>query len=94
MIVLDATDSLNAQLGGAGCHRVGHELGKGRTLAEILGGMKMVAEGVHTTVAARRIARTLGVEMPISEQIYQVLYRGKPPKAAVEELMSRTLKAE
>jgi len=75
-------------------HRVGHELGKGRPLAEILGGMKMVAEGVHTTVAARRIARTLGVEMPISEQIYQVLYRGKPPKAAVEELMSRTLKAE
>jgi glycerol-3-phosphate dehydrogenase (NAD(P)+) len=75
-------------------HRVGHELGKGRTLDEILAGMKMVAEGVHTTAAARRIARALGVEMPISEQIYQVLYRGKPPKKAVEELMSRALKAE
>lgn len=75
-------------------HRVGHELGKGRTLADILAGMKMVAEGVHTTLAARRISRALGVEMPISEQIYQVLYRGKPPKKAVTELMSRALKAE
>jgi glycerol-3-phosphate dehydrogenase (NAD(P)+) len=75
-------------------HRVGHELGKGRTLREILAGMRMVAEGVHTTVAARRIARALGVEMPISEQIYQVLYRGKAPKQVVEELMTRTLKAE
>ena len=75
-------------------HRVGHELGKGRTLDEILAGMKMVAEGVHTTLAARRLSRALGVEMPISEQIYQVLYRGKPPKNAVKELMSRALKAE
>jgi len=75
-------------------HRVGHELGKGRTLSDILAGMKMVAEGVHTTLAARRISRALGVEMPISEQIYQVLYRGKPPKKAVTELMSRALKAE
>ena len=75
-------------------HRVGHELGEGRTLSDILAGMKMVAEGVHTTLAARRISRALGVEMPISEQIYQVLYRGKPPKKAVTELMSRALKAE
>ncbi|MBE0711470.1 MAG: NAD(P)H-dependent glycerol-3-phosphate dehydrogenase, partial [Candidatus Aminicenantes bacterium] len=75
-------------------HRVGQELGKGRTLDEILTGMKMVAEGVHTTLAARRISRALGVEMPISEQIYQVLYRGKPPEKAVTELMSRALKAE
>jgi glycerol-3-phosphate dehydrogenase (NAD(P)+) len=75
-------------------HRVGHELGKGRSLREILAGMRMVAEGVHTTVAARRISRALGVEMPISEEIYQVLYRGKAPRQAVEDLMSRTLKAE
>jgi glycerol-3-phosphate dehydrogenase (NAD(P)+) len=75
-------------------HRVGQELGRGRSLAEITSGMKMVAEGVQTTVAARRIARALGVEMPISEQIYQALYRGKPPRKAVEELMTRTLKAE
>jgi glycerol-3-phosphate dehydrogenase (NAD(P)+) len=75
-------------------HRVGQQLGQGRTLREILAGMKMVAEGVHTTVAARRIARPLGVEMPISEEIYQVLYRGKPVEKAVGDLMSRALKAE
>jgi len=75
-------------------HRVGQQLGQGRTLREVLAGMKMVAEGVHTTVAARRIARTLGVEMPISEEIYQVLYRGKPVAKAVADLMSRALKAE
>jgi glycerol-3-phosphate dehydrogenase (NAD(P)+) len=75
-------------------HRVGHELGKGRTLREILAGMKMVAEGVTTTVAARNIARAAGVEMPISEQIYQVLYRGKPVEKAVVELMTRALKPE
>ena len=75
-------------------HRVGQELGKGRGLREILAGMKMVAEGVHTTVAARRIARALGVEMPISEQIYEVLYRGKAVDKAVNDLMSRALKAE
>lgn len=75
-------------------HRVGQELGKGRGLREILAGMKMVAEGVHTTVAARRIARALGVEMPISEQIYEILYRGKAVDKAVSDLMSRALKAE
>jgi glycerol-3-phosphate dehydrogenase (NAD(P)+) len=75
-------------------HRVGHEIGRGRSLREILAGMKMVAEGIHTTVAARRISRALGVEMPVCEQIYETLYRGKPAKKAVEELMTRTLKAE
>ncbi|HPW18174.1 MAG TPA: NAD(P)H-dependent glycerol-3-phosphate dehydrogenase [Candidatus Aminicenantes bacterium] len=75
-------------------HRVGQELGRGRSLKEILAGMKMVAEGVHTAVTARRLALSLGVEMPISEQIYQLLYRGKPVERAVAELMSRTLKAE
>jgi glycerol-3-phosphate dehydrogenase (NAD(P)+) len=75
-------------------HRVGQELAKGRRLGEIVAGTKMIAEGVHTTVAARRLARTLGVEMPISEQIYQVLYRNKPVEKAVADLMSRALKAE
>ncbi|HSA96063.1 MAG TPA: NAD(P)H-dependent glycerol-3-phosphate dehydrogenase [Acidobacteriota bacterium] len=75
-------------------HRVGQELGKGRRLGEILAGMRMVAEGVHTTVAARRLSRALGVEMPISEQIYQVLYRNKPVQKAVADLMSRALKSE
>jgi glycerol-3-phosphate dehydrogenase (NAD(P)+) len=75
-------------------HRVGQELGRGKKLDEILSGMKMVAEGVHTTHSARRLARAQGIEMPISEQIYQVLYRGKPPRKAVTDLMSRKLKNE
>jgi glycerol-3-phosphate dehydrogenase (NAD(P)+) len=56
--------------------------------------MKMVAEGVHTTISARRLARMQKIEMPISEQIYQVLYRNKPARKALEDLMSRVLKAE
>jgi glycerol-3-phosphate dehydrogenase (NAD(P)+) len=75
-------------------HRVGQQLAQGRKLDEILSGMKMVAEGVHTTLSARRLARANGVEMPIAEQIYQVLYRGKDPRAAVTDLMSRKLKNE
>lgn len=75
-------------------HRVGEQLARGRKIDEILSGMKMVAEGVHTTQSARRLARLRGVEMPISEQIYQVLYRGKAPREAVTDLMSRKLKNE
>jgi glycerol-3-phosphate dehydrogenase (NAD(P)+) len=75
-------------------HYVGHELGKGRALADILAGMKMVAEGVHTTLSARRLSRQCGVEMPISEQIYQVLYKNKPPRKALVDLMTRALKEE
>jgi glycerol-3-phosphate dehydrogenase (NAD(P)+) len=56
--------------------------------------MKMVAEGVHTTDSACRLARAQGVEMPISNQIYQVLYRNKPPRKALQELMSRALGEE
>jgi len=56
--------------------------------------MKMVAEGVHTTDSARRLARAQGVEMPISNQIYRVLYRNKPPRKALQDLMSRALREE
>jgi glycerol-3-phosphate dehydrogenase (NAD(P)+) len=75
-------------------HFVGYELGKGRKLKDILAGMKMVAEGVHTTLSARRLAHARGVEMPISEQVYQVLYRDKPPRKALVDLMSRALREE
>ncbi|HOI44198.1 MAG TPA: NAD(P)H-dependent glycerol-3-phosphate dehydrogenase [Candidatus Aminicenantes bacterium] len=75
-------------------HFVGLELGRGRTLKSILSGMKMVAEGVRTTLSAHHLAHLRGVEMPIAEQVYQVLYRSKAPEKAVEELMSRRLKNE
>ena len=73
---------------------VGCELGRGKKLAEILGAMRMVAEGVGTTAAARALGRKTGVEMPITEQMFAVLYEGRSPKDALRELMERSLKAE
>jgi glycerol-3-phosphate dehydrogenase (NAD(P)+) len=73
---------------------VGMELGRGRTLEEILQGMKMVAEGVKTTLSAFQLAEKLGVEVPITEQMYAILYQGKSARQAVTDLMLRELKAE
>jgi glycerol-3-phosphate dehydrogenase (NAD(P)+) len=73
---------------------VGVELGRGRSLEEILGGMTMVAEGVRTTRSARDLARRVGVEMPIVEEVYALLYEGRPAREAVENLMLRAPKAE
>lgn len=73
---------------------VGLKLGQGRKLSEILGQMKMVAEGVKTTFSAHALAKKVQVEMPIVEQVYKVLYEDKDPKQAVNELMSRDLKEE
>jgi glycerol-3-phosphate dehydrogenase (NAD(P)+) len=73
---------------------VGIQLGQGRQLSEILGEMRMVAEGVKTTESAYNLAKKLGVEMPIIEKMYQMLYENKPAREAVLELMSRNLKAE
>jgi glycerol-3-phosphate dehydrogenase (NAD(P)+) len=56
--------------------------------------MRMVAEGVKTTESAYNLARKMGVEMPIIEQMYQMLYQDKPAREAVLELMTRNLKAE
>jgi glycerol-3-phosphate dehydrogenase (NAD(P)+) len=73
---------------------VGIQVGQGRRLSEILGEMRMVAEGVKTTESAYNLCRKLGVEMPIVEQMYQILYQDKPAREAVLELMTRNLKAE
>lgn len=73
---------------------VGMKLGGGMNLNEILSNMQMVAEGVKTTDSARQLAKTLGVDMPITEKIYEILYQEKTPRQAVIELMTRDLKAE
>jgi glycerol-3-phosphate dehydrogenase (NAD(P)+) len=70
-------------------HRVGVELAKGRTLAEILAEMNEVAEGVPTTRAAVQLGRALDVSIPITDQMYAVLFAGKSPRAAIAELMAR-----
>jgi len=68
-------------------HYVGVELTKGRSLEEITASMAGVAEGVSTTVAVWNLAQQLGLEMPISEKIYQVLYNGVEPRQAIVELL-------
>ncbi len=68
---------------------VGQELAKGRTLEDIRAGMSQVAEGVYTTAAARRLAARYNLEMPITEQMYLVLFENKPPMAAIRDLMMR-----
>ncbi|HVA72175.1 MAG TPA: NAD(P)H-dependent glycerol-3-phosphate dehydrogenase [Candidatus Limnocylindrales bacterium] len=73
---------------------LGAELGRGRKLDDILASTRMVAEGVGTTAAARALALRLGIEMPITEQMYAVLYEGRSPQDAIRELMDRPLKAE
>ncbi|HVG56984.1 MAG TPA: NAD(P)H-dependent glycerol-3-phosphate dehydrogenase [Hyalangium sp.] len=74
--------------------RVGMELGKGRQLADILGEMKQVAEGVKTAKSARDLALKTGVDLPISQQVYAIAYEGKSAKAAVVDLMTRQPKSE
>jgi glycerol-3-phosphate dehydrogenase (NAD(P)+) len=74
---------------------VGVELGRGRTLPEIIAGMHgMVAEGVFTTSAAVGLAHARNVEMPITEQMHAILHQGKSPREATQVLMSRTGKSE
>jgi glycerol-3-phosphate dehydrogenase (NAD(P)+) len=74
---------------------VGVELGRGRKLEEIIAGMHgSVAEGVFTTTAAVGLAKARGVEMPISEQMNAVLHQGKPPREAIRDLMTRTVRSE
>ncbi|MBI1763651.1 MAG: NAD(P)H-dependent glycerol-3-phosphate dehydrogenase, partial [Acidobacteria bacterium] len=74
--------------------RVGFELGRGRTLTEILSETRAVAEGVKTAQAAYLLAQRLNVEMPITTGVYQMLYEGKTPRELELELMERPLKAE
>lgn len=73
---------------------VGEEIGRGKKLKHVLAEMKMVAEGVATTESTHQLAKKLGVELPIIEQVYRVLFLGKDPHLATEKLMTRGLKHE
>ena len=74
--------------------RLGVDLAAGRSLEEISGSTPMVAEGVRSSLAIAGIAERRGVEMPITEQMVEVLYHGKSPRRVVKELMSRELRSE
>lgn len=73
---------------------VGEQIGKGRTLQQVLDEMVMVAEGVTTTKAAYELARKHGVEMPITEKVYEVLFEDSSAGKAVASLMQRQAKSE
>lgn len=73
---------------------VGERLGRGETLAQVLGEMVMVAEGVNTARAARDLGREHGVELPITEQVCAILLEGRSPREALATLMTRDLKSE
>jgi glycerol-3-phosphate dehydrogenase (NAD(P)+) len=73
---------------------VGIELARGRSLDEIVGSMRMVAEGVKTTSAAVDLASRYGVEMPISRQMFEMLHSRVSPREAIRQLMERSLKGE
>jgi glycerol-3-phosphate dehydrogenase (NAD(P)+) len=73
---------------------VGERLGKGEKLADILARMTMVAEGVYTTRSVHDKAARMGIAMPITDEVYRVLYEDKDPLAAVNDLMLREPKGE
>jgi len=73
---------------------VGEQIGKGKTLDEVLANMKMVAEGVPTAHSTYELAKKNGVEMPIVNAVYEVLFKQKNPRDAIEALMVRELRAE
>ena len=87
-LVLTCTGGLSRNL------TVGQELGRGRSIEEITGSMKMVAEGVKTAISVHQLVEKTGIEMPISEKVYEIIYKGKSAREGVVELMTRSLKSE
>jgi glycerol-3-phosphate dehydrogenase (NAD(P)+) len=87
-LLLTCTGSLSRN------NTVGRKIGEGKSLQEILAEMNMVAEGIRTSKSVYNLSRRLGVEMPISHSVYQVLYEDLSVNEAVRSLMSRDLKDE
>lgn len=87
-LVLTCTGALSRN------RRVGLALAEGKTLEQITGEMRMVAEGVKTTRAAHQMAAALDVRAPLSDMVYRILYEGQPVRHAVTELMTRSLRDE
>ncbi|GAB4316625.1 MAG: hypothetical protein Kow0074_04680 [Candidatus Zixiibacteriota bacterium] len=73
---------------------VGEQIGRGRSLNEVLSEMSMVAEGVNATRAALRLARLHNVDMPIAEAVHAMLFDGVPARIALTNLMTRPLTSE
>ena len=87
-LVLTCTDDQSRN------RRMGLALASGKSVEQAAQDIGQVVEGVYAAEAVHVLAKRLGVEMPICEQLYKILYKGLDPKGAVEALMSRTLKNE
>jgi len=87
-LVLTCTGTLSRN------RHVGFELGRGRSLPDILAGMRMVAEGVGTSAAILALAREADVELPIAEQVNAILHHGKSPREAIRDIMDRPPRPE
>ncbi len=87
-LVLTCTDNLSRN------RRMGLALAAGKTVEEAQQEIQQVVEGVKAAKAVHEVAQQLGIEMPIVNQVYSILYEDVTPRAAVEALMSRDLKAE
>ncbi len=73
---------------------VGEEITRGKKLSDLIENMDMVAEGIETTRSVYGLSKKIGIEMPITEQVYQVLFKDKNPHTAVSDLMLRDKKPE
>ena len=87
-LVLTCTGALSRN------RQVGLALGRGESLADIIKGMHMVAEGVKTTDAVCALGTKMGVELPIASAMHRVMHEGLAPSRAIEELMTRALREE
>jgi glycerol-3-phosphate dehydrogenase (NAD(P)+) len=87
-LVLTCTDNLSRN------RRMGLAIAQGRSIADTQHDIGQVVEGVVAAKAVHQVADTLGVEMPICQQIYRILHEGAPPRDAVAALMGRALKPE
>jgi glycerol-3-phosphate dehydrogenase (NAD(P)+) len=87
-LVLTCTDNLSRN------RRMGLALASGMSIEAAKQEIQQVVEGVLAAEAVREVAEKLGIEMPICQQVYQILYEGTTPRKAVETLMGRTLKSE
>lgn len=87
-LILTCTGSLSRN------RRVGVRLGQGKHLEEVLAETRLVAEGVRTCKSATELAQKLGIDMPITFEMYRLLYENETPRNAIQRLMTRALKSE
>ena len=87
-LILTATGPLSRN------RSLGVEVGRGRSLAEVLAARRTVAEGVQTAREAVELGRRAGIELPIASEVSQILFENKSPRRAIADLMERELKAE